>query len=113
MKTFILSALGLTALAIGLLAQPAPQPSQLQSDKLVGSFSRAVLLQQQALAADQAFASARDEYTKLAEDTATEMKLPKGTTFVVDVPKKSVTVQLPTAEPPKPAPTPDKKEDKK
>src|SRR5258708_583037 len=100
MKTFILSAIGLLAIAIGLVAQPAPQPSELQRLKLLNSYQRAVLLQQQASSADKAFSDARDDYTKLADEESAEMKLPKGSQFVIDVAAQKVTVQLP---PPAPA----------
>lgn len=103
MKTFILSALGLTALAIGLLAQAPPQPSELQRLKLLSAYSKAVLLQQQAQSAQQQFDAARTDYTKLADDVSAEMKLPKNSQFVIDVGKQQVTVQLPPAEPAKPA----------
>jgi hypothetical protein len=99
MKTFVLSALGLSALAIGLLAQPAPQPSELQRLKLLNSYQRAVLLQQQAQSAQQQFDAARTDYTKLADDVSAEMKLPKGSQFIIDVAKQQVTVQLPPIEP--------------
>jgi hypothetical protein len=108
MKTTILYLIGLAALAIGLLAQAPPQPSELQSLKLLNSYQRAVLLQQQAQAADKAFADARDGYTKLADEVSGEMKLPKGSQFVIDVAGQKVTVQLPPPEPPKPAAPPDK-----
>lgn len=107
MKTFILSAIGLTALAIGLLAQAPPQPSELQRAKLLASYSRAVLMQQQAQSAQQQFDAARSDYTKLADDVSAEMKLPRNSQFIIDVGKQQVTVQLPPAEPAKPpAPAP-------
>lgn len=103
MKTFILSALGLTALAIALLAQAPPQPSELQRLKLLSAYSKAVLLQQQAASADKAFADARDSYTSLADEVSKEMKLPPQSQFIIDVGTQKVTVQLPPPAPDKPA----------
>ncbi len=99
----------ISAAAILLLAQPTPQPSELQRLKLLNSYQRAVLLQQQAQSAQQQFDSARSDYTKLADDVAAEMKLPKGSQFIIDVAKQQVTAQLPPADPPKPVAKEDKK----
>lgn len=108
MKTTILYLLGLLVLAIGLLAQAPPQPSELQRLKLLSAYSKAILLQQQAAAADKAFADAREQYTSLADEVSGELKLPKGSQFVIDVASQKVTVQLPAPEPPKPATIPPK-----
>lgn len=99
--SFVLAAL--IAFATILLAQPAPQPSELQRLKLLSSYSRAVMLQQQAQSADKAFADARDAYTSLADEISAELKLPKGANFIIDVGSQKVTVQLPPPEPAKPA----------
>lgn len=97
MRRIILHLAVLLALAIILLAQGAapPAPTELQRLRLLSSYSHALMAQQAAQSATAEFNSARDAYTKLADDIATEMKLPKGSQFTIDIPKQSVAIQVP------------------
>lgn len=106
MNRIVIALLTLFIAASILLAQSAPQLSEIQRLKLLNSYQHAILAQQQKDAANQQFDSARDAYTKLADDIAGELKLPKGSNFIIDIPGQKVEVKLPPPEPPKPAPAP-------
>jgi hypothetical protein len=92
-----------------LMAQ-APAPADINDPahetvrlRLVTSFQRALLAQQVKLRADADFDAARSEYTALADQTAAELKLPKGSEFIIDQ-KGTVQVKMPPPTPAPPAP---------
>jgi hypothetical protein len=115
MKRIAISLILLLSCAILLLAQGGPAPADINSPdhevqrlRLVSSFQRALLAQQVKFRADADFDSARSEYTALADQTASDLKLPKGSEFIIDA-KGGVQVKLPPPAPVKPAEPAEKK----
>lgn len=106
----------LLSCAILLLAQAPSAPEDINSPahevtklRLVAVFQTALLAQAAKQQADATFDSARQQYTDLADKTADELHLPKGTEFVINAAARTVQVKLP----PPPADTKPKPEDKK
>src|SRR5438552_18222270 len=110
-RILAISLILLSFCAILLLAQAPPSPADINSPahevqrlRLLSGFQKALLAQAAAQQAQAAFESARQQYTDLADRTAEELGMAKGSEFRIDASAGRVTIIAPPSPPPAAAP---------